>query len=90
MQPRGAGGVKIRAMTQIQQQVQLLTIEAEHEGQRIDNFLKTQLKGVPKSLIYRILRKGEVRVNKKAHQTGIQTLPGRRGAGSPRAGCREE
>ncbi|WP_275930373.1 23S rRNA pseudouridine(955/2504/2580) synthase RluC [Aeromonas sp. 1HA1] len=52
-------------MTQIQQQVRLLTIEAEHEGQRIDNFLKTQLKGVPKSLIYRILRKGEVRVNKK-------------------------
>lgn len=65
MQPRAAGGVKIRAMTQIYQQVQLLTIEAEHEGQRIDNFLKTQLKGVPKSLIYRILRKGEVRVNKK-------------------------
>lgn len=65
MQPRGPRGVKIRAMTQIQQQVQLLTIEAEHEGQRIDNFLKTQLKGVPKSLIYRILRKGEVRVNKK-------------------------
>ncbi len=65
MQPRAAGSVKIRAMTQIQQQVQLLTIEAEHEGQRIDNFLKTQLKGVPKSLIYRILRKGEVRVNKK-------------------------
>ena len=65
MQPRGLGSVKIRAMTQIQQQVQLLTIEAEHEGQRIDNFLKTQLKGVPKSLIYRILRKGEVRVNKK-------------------------
>jgi len=65
MQPRAVGGVKIRAMTQIHQQVQLLTIEAEHEGQRIDNFLKTQLKGVPKSLIYRILRKGEVRVNKK-------------------------
>ncbi|PJG59211.1 23S rRNA pseudouridine(955/2504/2580) synthase RluC [Aeromonas cavernicola] len=52
-------------MTQIHQQVQLLTIEAEHDGQRIDNFLKTQLKGVPKSLIYRIIRKGEVRVNKK-------------------------
>ncbi|MEX0578637.1 S4 domain-containing protein, partial [Enterobacter cloacae subsp. cloacae] len=30
-----------------------------------DNFLRTQLKGVPKSMIYRILRKGEVRVNKK-------------------------
>lgn len=33
-------------------------------GQRIDNFLLRHLKGVPKSLIYRILRKGEVRVNK--------------------------
>ena len=65
MEPRAVCGVKIRAMTQIHQQVQLLTIEAEHDGQRIDNFLKTQLKGVPKSLIYRILRKGEVRVNKK-------------------------
>lgn len=71
-----AGSVKIRAMTQIQQQVQLLTIEAEHEGQRIDNFLKTQLKGVPKSLIYRILRKGEVRVNKKRIKPEYKLCPG--------------
>ncbi|MEE8056448.1 MAG: 23S rRNA pseudouridine(955/2504/2580) synthase RluC [Pseudomonadales bacterium] len=35
-----------------------------HAGQRIDNFLLRQLKGVPKSRVYRILRKGEVRVNK--------------------------
>ena len=76
MQPRGAGSVKIRAMTQIQQQVRLLTIEAEHEGQRIDNFLKTQLKGVPKSLIYRILRKGEVRVNKKRIKPEYKLCPG--------------
>ncbi|POG25138.1 23S rRNA pseudouridine(955/2504/2580) synthase RluC [Aeromonas bestiarum] len=76
MQPRTAGSVKIRAMTQIQQQVQLLTIEAEHEGQRIDNFLKTQLKGVPKSLIYRILRKGEVRVNKKRIKPEYKLCPG--------------
>lgn len=33
-------------------------------GQRIDNFLISHLKGAPKTLIYRILRKGEVRVNK--------------------------
>ncbi|MEJ2694410.1 MAG: S4 domain-containing protein, partial [Candidatus Thiodiazotropha sp.] len=33
-------------------------------GQRIDNFLLRYLKGVPKSFVYRILRKGEVRVNK--------------------------
>lgn len=42
-----------------------MTIESDQAGQRIDNFLRTYLKGVPKSLIYRILRKGEVRVNKK-------------------------
>lgn len=45
--------------------VQIVAISAEEAGQRIDNFLRTQLKGVPKSMIYRILRKGEVRVNKK-------------------------
>lgn len=45
--------------------VQYFAITTEHNGQRIDNFLRTQLKGVPKSMIYRILRKGEVRVNKK-------------------------
>lgn len=52
-------------MNNTNQGVQFITIDAEQDGQRIDNFLKTQLKGVPKSLIYRILRKGEVRVNKK-------------------------
>ncbi|WP_028115162.1 23S rRNA pseudouridine(955/2504/2580) synthase RluC [Ferrimonas senticii] len=46
-------------------QVQWVTITDDHAGQRIDNFLITFLKGVPKSLIYRLLRKGEVRVNKK-------------------------
>ena len=46
------------------QQVRFVTIEPDLEGQRIDNYLRTQLKGVPKSMIYRILRKGEVRVNK--------------------------
>jgi 23S rRNA pseudouridine955/2504/2580 synthase len=45
--------------------VQFITIEPDYEGQRIDNFLHTLLKGVPKSLVYRILRKGEVRINKK-------------------------
>jgi len=44
--------------------VQLLTISADQSGQRIDNFLLAQLKGVPRSRVYRLLRKGEVRVNK--------------------------
>ncbi len=40
------------------------TIDADQAGQRLDNFLLAQLKGAPKSLIYRIIRKGEVRINK--------------------------
>lgn len=40
-------------------------VPADFADQRIDNFLVTRLKGVPKSHVYRILRKGEVRVNKK-------------------------
>lgn len=44
--------------------VQQVEIGAEQAGQRIDNFLVTRLKGVPKSAIYRMIRKGEVRVNK--------------------------
>lgn len=44
--------------------VQIIEVDAEYAGQRIDNFLLARLKGVPKSVIYRVLRKGEVRVNK--------------------------
>ncbi|MEX0425419.1 23S rRNA pseudouridine(955/2504/2580) synthase RluC [Providencia rettgeri] len=47
-----------------QNQVQFIDISDDEAGQRIDNFLLTKLKGVPKSMIYRIIRKGEVRVNK--------------------------
>lgn len=43
--------------------VRLVCIGPESDGQRIDNFLITQLKGVPKSRIYRSIRKGEVRLN---------------------------
>jgi len=44
--------------------VQLVNITENNDGQRLDNFLIGRLKGVPKSFIYRIVRKGEVRVNK--------------------------
>jgi 23S rRNA pseudouridine955/2504/2580 synthase len=44
--------------------VQVMEIEAGREGQRIDNFLLSVLKGVPRSHIYRLLRTGQVRVNK--------------------------
>lgn len=48
----------------ISNSVQFFTISDDEAGQRLDNFLLAKLKGVPKSLIYRIVRKGEVRVNK--------------------------
>ena len=44
--------------------VSWLTVGEEASGQRIDNFLIRLLKGVPKSHVYRILRSGEVRINK--------------------------
>lgn len=44
--------------------VSLVRVDDESAGQRIDNFLLRHLKGVPKSHLYRVLRRGEVRVNK--------------------------
>lgn len=45
-------------------QARLLEIDENSVGQRLDNFLMRELKGVPKTRLYRALRKGEVRVNK--------------------------
>ena len=49
-------------------QATLVTVDEDYAGQRLDNFLIRQLKGVPKTHVYRIIRSGEVRVNKgRAH-----------------------
>ncbi|EAR09761.1 ribosomal large subunit pseudouridine synthase C [Reinekea blandensis MED297] len=45
--------------------VQFIEVSADRAEQRLDNFLRYYLNNVPKSRIYRIIRKGEVRVNKK-------------------------
>jgi 23S rRNA pseudouridine955/2504/2580 synthase len=45
-------------------EVKQVTVDAESAGQRLDNFLLRQFKGVPKTHVYRIIRSGEVRVNK--------------------------
>ncbi len=45
-------------------QVRLLTVDEGSAGQRLDNFLIRELKGAPKTLVYRIIRSGEVRINK--------------------------
>jgi 23S rRNA pseudouridine955/2504/2580 synthase len=44
--------------------VQRVTVDTESAGQRLDNFLLRILKGVPKTHVYRVIRSGEVRVNK--------------------------
>ena len=43
--------------------VRKVRIDSELAGQRIDNFLRRELPGVPKGRLYRMLRRGEVRVN---------------------------
>jgi 23S rRNA pseudouridine955/2504/2580 synthase len=45
-------------------QVKIVEVDEESAGQRLDNFLIRRLKGVPKTHVYRIIRSGEVRVNK--------------------------
>lgn len=45
-------------------QVRQLTVDEGSAGQRLDNFLLRELKGAPKTLVYRIIRSGEVRLNK--------------------------
>jgi 23S rRNA pseudouridine955/2504/2580 synthase len=52
------------------------TISTEEAGGRVDNFLLKQLKGVPKSRIYRAIRGGEVRVNKGRVKAEYKLQPG--------------
>ena len=52
----------------IQPAVQHLFVDESSEGQRVDNFLLKVLKGVPKTHVYRLIRSGEVRVNKRRVQ----------------------
>ncbi len=60
MERRIIGGQKDAAAPQVRR----LTVDAESAGQRLDNFLLRLLKGVPKTHVYRVIRCGEVRVNK--------------------------
>jgi len=56
--------------------VEYLTIGVDSDSQRIDNFLITHWKGVPKSRIYRLIRKGEIRVNKKRVKADTRLFSG--------------
>lgn len=56
--------------------VQNIEVDADRNGQRIDNFLIGQFSKLPKSLIYRWIRKGELRVNKKRIKQTYRVEPG--------------
>lgn len=56
--------------------VQMLLIDAEQVGQRVDNFLLRICKGVPKSHIYKAIRDGQVRVNKGRIQSDYRLVEG--------------
>lgn len=55
---------------------QLLTVPSLSAEQRLDNFLIKHLKGLPKSHLYRLLRKGEIRVNKKRTKPDYRLIAG--------------
>lgn len=68
-------------MNQIQSEgtktgVQLIDVSEHADGQRLDNFLLSRLKGLPKSHLYRLIRKGEVRLNKKRCKPDARLVTG--------------
>jgi 23S rRNA pseudouridine955/2504/2580 synthase len=60
---RSSSGAPQRPTGQASAQVRIVRVPEDRTGQRLDNFLLGQLKGAPKSLIYKIVRSGQVRVN---------------------------
>ena len=65
-----------RAPQQVQAAVRLIAVDEESAGQRLDNFLMRHLKGVPKTHVYRIIRSGEVRINKGRCAADTRVQPG--------------
>ena len=61
---------------QCRNHVSFVTVDEDHIDQRIDNFLFRELKGVPKSRIYKLIRIGEIRVNKKRIRPNTKLLAG--------------
>jgi 23S rRNA pseudouridine955/2504/2580 synthase len=56
----------------------VICVDPGREGQRLDNFLLAELKGAPRGLVYRVLRTGEVRVNKGRAKPGYRVQAGDR------------
>ena len=56
--------------------VQIVQVDRESDGQRLDNFLLRHLKGLPRSRVYRIVRKGEVRINGRRAKPQVRLKTG--------------
>jgi 23S rRNA pseudouridine955/2504/2580 synthase len=54
----------------------ILTVSPQYAGQRLDNYLVRELKGIPKSLFYRLLRKGHIRINRSKVLPGYRLVQG--------------
>ena len=59
-------------------EVKKIIIDENISGQRLDNFLMNQLKGVPKSKVYSIIRKGEIRINSKRKKPSYKLINGQK------------
>ncbi len=59
-----------------EKRVRHLSVDADDSGQRLDNYLTKVLKGVPRTRLYRALRKGEVRVNKGLVKAAYRLVTG--------------
>jgi 23S rRNA pseudouridine955/2504/2580 synthase len=71
-----SGKQAVSSADPISPKVSLVTVDESSEGQRLDNFLLRELKGVPKTHVYRIIRSGEVRVNKGRAQADTRLAAG--------------
>jgi 23S rRNA pseudouridine955/2504/2580 synthase len=58
------------------QPVRQITVDSDSAQRRLDNFLLSQLKGLPRPRVYRMIRSGEVRVNKRRAKPGYRLVPG--------------
>lgn len=56
--------------------VRQITVDSESAQRRLDNFLLSHLKGLPRPRVYRMIRSGEVRVNKRRAKPGYRLVPG--------------
>jgi 23S rRNA pseudouridine955/2504/2580 synthase len=73
---RPVSGAAKAVSSGVSPEVRHLRVDEESEGQRLDNFLIRHLKGVPKTHVYRVIRSGEVRVNKGRAQADTRLSAG--------------